>query len=99
MYEKLPALIGRIRLKGYTVNPGISFCAIGDANCDRAPTSRSVEADNRLDEALGRIWIEEGGGGTGQERLRVGHVLLFPHQHGQTESRQGQEGVLFLRRR
>ena len=28
MYEKLPQLMGQIELKGYTENPGISFCAI-----------------------------------------------------------------------
>src|SRR5689334_16272786 len=37
MYEKLPALMGQIELKGYTENPGISFCGIGDANSDQAP--------------------------------------------------------------
>src|SRR5215208_27367 len=37
LYEKLPALMGQIELKGYIENPGISFCAIGDANADQAP--------------------------------------------------------------
>lgn len=72
MYEKLPQLMGQIELKGYIENPGISFCAIGDATCDRAPLQVSqFEADNRLDEALGRFWIEEGGGGTGQESYEL----------------------------
>lgn len=72
MYEKLPALMGQIELKGYTENPGISFCGIGDANSDRAPLQvGQFEADNRLDEVLSRIWIEEGGGGTGQESYEL----------------------------
>lgn len=72
MYEKLPQLMGQIELKGYLDNPGISFCAIGDATCDRAPLQVSqFEGDNRLDEALGRFWIEEGGGGTGQESYEL----------------------------
>jgi hypothetical protein len=72
MYETLAQLMGQIELKGHVENPGISFCAIGDATCDRAPLQVSqFEGDNRLDEALGRIWIEEGGGGTGQESYEL----------------------------
>jgi len=72
MYEKLPMLMGQIELKGYVPNPGISFAAIGDATVDRAPLQVSqFEGDNRMDENLGRVWIEEGGGGTGQESYEL----------------------------
>ena len=72
MYEKLPQLMGQIELKGYIENPGISFAAIGDAYSDRAPLQvGQFEGDNRLDEVLERIWIEEGGGGTGQESYEL----------------------------
>ncbi len=72
MYKELPRLMGQIELHGYVANPGISFCAVGDADADRAPLQVSqFEGDNRLDEALGRIWIEEGGGGTGQESYEL----------------------------
>jgi len=72
MYEKLPQLMGQIELKGYIENPGISFAAIGDATVDRAPLQvGQFEGDNRLDEELQRIWIEEGGGGTGQESYEL----------------------------
>jgi hypothetical protein len=72
MYQKLPQLMGQIELKGYIENPGISFAAIGDATVDRAPLQvGQFEGDNRLDEELERIWIEEGGGGTGQESYEL----------------------------
>ncbi|MEP7125600.1 MAG: hypothetical protein ABJE95_32005 [Byssovorax sp.] len=72
MYEKLPMLMGQIELKGYVPNPGISFSAIGDATVDAAPLQVSqFEGDNRMDENLGRVWIEEGGGGTGQESYEL----------------------------
>ncbi len=72
MYDKLPLLMGQIALQGYVSNPGISFAAIGDANSDRAPLQvGQFEGDNRLDEVLSRIWIEEGGGGTGQESYEL----------------------------
>lgn len=72
IYQKLPELMGQIELHGYVAGPGISVCAIGDANSDRAPLQVSqFEADNRIDENLERIWIEEGGGGTGQESYEL----------------------------
>ncbi len=72
MYEKLPMLMGQIELKGYVDGPGISFAAIGDANSDQAPLQvGQFEGDNRLDEMLARMWIEEGGGGTGQESYEL----------------------------
>jgi hypothetical protein len=72
VYEKLPQLMGQFELKGYIENPGISFCGIGDAFSDRAPLQvGQFEGDNRLDEVLERIWIEEGGGGTGQESYEL----------------------------
>jgi hypothetical protein len=72
MYDKLPMLMGQIELKGYVKNPGISFAAVGDADADVAPLQvGQFEGDNRLDEVLERIWIEEGGGGTGQESYEL----------------------------
>lgn len=72
MYDKLPMLMGQIELNGYVPNPGISFAAIGDAYADQAPLQvGQFEGDNRLDEMLSRMWIEEGGGGTGQESYEL----------------------------
>ena len=72
MYDKLPMLMGQIALQGYVKNPGISFAAIGDASSDNAPLQvGQFEGDNRLDEVISRIWIEEGGGGTGQESYEL----------------------------
>jgi hypothetical protein len=71
-YEKLPMLMGQLELHGYVKGPGISFAAIGDADADHAPLQvGQFEADNRLDEMLARMWIEEGGGGTGQESYEL----------------------------
>jgi uncharacterized protein YfaP (DUF2135 family) len=72
MYQQLPQLMGQIELKGYIENPGISIAAIGDVTSDQAPLQvGQFEADNRLDEELQRVWIEEGGGGTGQESYEL----------------------------
>ena len=68
VFGKLPMFIGQIIMKDYVNHPEISFCAIGDVTCDMAPLQvGQFESDNRLDDILGKTWLEEGGGGTGQE--------------------------------
>lgn len=73
MYSKLPMLIGQIMMRGYVPDPVICFAAIGDATSgDQAPIQvGQFESDNRLDENLSWIWLEEGGGGTGQESYEL----------------------------
>lgn len=73
VYDKLPMFLGQMMMKNYVPGPAISFAAIGDAtDGDRAPLQvGQFEADNRLDDVLSRIWIEEGGGGTGQESYEL----------------------------
>ncbi len=73
IFNKLPMFIGQIIMKGYAADPVISFAAIGDATSgDQAPIQVcQFESDNRLDEALSKIWLEEGGGGTGQESYEL----------------------------
>lgn len=72
LYAQLPKLMERLEARGYIEGPGISFAAVGDADSDVAPLQvGQFEADNRLDEVLKLIWIEEGGGGTGQESYEL----------------------------
>ncbi len=72
LYEQLPTLMDRLEQRGYVDGPGISFAAVGDAFSDVAPLQvGQFEGDNRLDKVLSNIWIEEGGGGTGQESYEL----------------------------
>lgn len=73
IYNKLPMLIGQIIMKAYVPDPVVSFAAIGDATSgDKAPIQvGQFESDNRLDEVLSKVWLEEGGGGTGQESYEL----------------------------
>lgn len=97
MYDKLPKLMGQIELKGYTENPGISFCAIGDVTCDRAPLQvGQFEGDNRLDEELQRIWIEEGGGGTGQESYELAAYFYSRTNCVRLAAGTGKKGYFFF---
>lgn len=97
MYDKLPMLMGQIELKGYVTNPGISFAAIGDADADRAPLQvGQFEADNRLDEVLSRMWIEEGGGGTGQESYELAAYFYARTNCVQLAKGTGKKGYFFF---
>ena len=73
IYGKLPMFIGQIIMKNYVSDPTISFCAIGDATSgDHAPLQvGQFKSDNCLDDILSKIWLEEGGGGTGQESYEL----------------------------
>lgn len=96
VYEKLPTLVGWLELHGYLPGAGISFAAVGDANSDRAPVQISQwERDNRLDEALSKVWLEEGGGGTGQESYEL--VAYFYARHTRVKINDaGRKGYFFF---
>jgi hypothetical protein len=97
IYGKLPMFIGQIILKGYVPDPAISFAAIGDATSgDRAPIQvGGFESDNRLDEVLSKIWLEEGGGGTGRESYELMAYYYARHSLLDAAAR-GKKGYFFF---
>ena len=97
MYRKLPMYIGQLYLQDIVPHPTISFCAFGDATFgDKAPLQvGQFEADNRLDEILGNIWLEGGGGGTGQESAEL--AAYFYDRHTELDAwRRNEKGHLFI---
>ena len=99
IYDKLPLLIGQIVMKNYVGGPAISFAAIGDATAgDRAPLQvGQFEADNRLDDVLSRIWIEDGGGGSGQESYELAAYFYARHTKLVRQERgEGKKGFFFF---
>eukprot|EP01012_Entosiphon_sulcatum_P005840 TRINITY_DN12692_c0_g1_i1.p1 TRINITY_DN12692_c0_g1~~TRINITY_DN12692_c0_g1_i1.p1 ORF type:complete len:309 (+),score=82.57 TRINITY_DN12692_c0_g1_i1:56-928(+) len=63
MFDKLPMFYGQIMMQGYLKNPSISFAAIGDVDCDRAPLQVTEFSQGAaIDDQIGRIWVEGGGG-------------------------------------
>ena len=72
IFGKLPMLVGQIHMRGYVEAPLLSFSAIGDATIDKAPLQvGAFAADNTLDDILRNLWLEGGGGGTGQESYEL----------------------------
>ncbi len=72
IYAQVPSLLGTLQVSQVVPDPQIMWLACGDANTDRAPLQMGqFESDRRIDEQLGHIWMEEGGGGTGQETYEL----------------------------
>ena len=73
------------------------FGAIGDATCDHAPLQiGQFESDNRMDDDLGRILLEGGGGGQKTESYEL--ALYFMARHTATDcfAKRGRRGYLFI---
>ncbi len=97
IYEKLPMLMGQLYMKGYVPDPTVSFCAIGDATSgDFAPIQvGQFESDERLDAILGKMWLEEGGGGTGQESYEL--LAYYFAKHAKLDvNKRGKKGLFFF---
>jgi hypothetical protein len=97
LQAKLPQLLGLLLRKGYAADPQIMFGAIGDATCDRAPLQvGQFESDNRMDDDLGRILLEGGGGGQKTESYEL--ALYFMARHTETDcyGKRGRRGYLFI---
>lgn len=72
VYDKMPMLFGQLLMQGYLEDPAISFSAIGDATCDQAPLQvAGFATGTALDGWLTKLWLEEGGGGTGRESYEL----------------------------
>ena len=94
---KLPELLGLLLRKRYVTHPQILFGAIGDATCDRAPLQiGQFESDNRMDDDLGRILLEGGGGGQKTESYELAMYFMARHTSIDCHERRGRRGYLFL---
>ena len=97
LQAKLPQLLGLLLRKGYVTDPQILFGAIGDATCDRAPLQvGQFESDNRMEDHLGNLLLEGGGGGGMRESYEL--ALWFAARRVVTDAweKRGSRGFLFL---
>ncbi len=97
LQTKLPELFGLLLRKGYCTDPQILFGAIGDATCDRAPLQvGQFESDNRMDDDLGRILLEGGGGGQRTESYELAMYFMARHTVHDAWQKRGRRGYLFI---
>jgi len=96
IYARVPAFLGAIKVSDIVPDPQILWCAVGDANSDRAPLQvGQFESDRRIDEQLAKIWLEEGGGGTGEESYELAAYLLA-HKTKLDATARGKKGFAFF---
>jgi hypothetical protein len=86
-------LFGQLMLHKYLEDPAISFAAIGDATIDNAPIQvADFASGTELDNWITKIWLEEGGGGTGQESYEM--MAYYYAMHCQLPP--GEKGIFFF---
>ncbi len=97
LQTKLPNLLGLLMRKGYVEHPQIMFGAVGDATCDRAPLQiGQFESDNRMDDDLGKILLEGGGGGQMTESYELAMYFMARHTSIDCFEKRGRRGYLFM---
>ncbi|MFD6952469.1 hypothetical protein A6A08_03780 [Nocardiopsis sp. TSRI0078] len=97
LQTKLPDLFGLLLRKGYVADPQILFGAVGDATCDRAPLQvGQFESGNELEDDLGNILLEGGGGGQVTESYELAMYFMARHTSMDCLEKRGRRGHLFL---
>lgn len=96
LQTKLGALMRLLVQQGAMAHPQILFGAIGDAYCDRVPLQiGQFESGLEMDDDLGRIFIEGGGGGQTHESYELGMYFMARHTAIDCYERRGRKGYLF----
>jgi hypothetical protein len=82
----------------YVKDPQVMFSAVGDATCDRVPLQvGQFESDNRMDETLGNLVLEGGGGGQKHESYQNAfYVMMTRHVVTDAWEKRGKKGHLYL---
>ena len=97
LQTKLADLHGLLLRKRYVDHPQIMFGAIGDAYSDRVPLQvGQFESDNRMDEQLGEIVLEGGGGGQMRESYELAMYFMAHHTSIDCHEKRGKRGYLFI---
>ena len=97
LQTKLPNLHGLLQRKGYVEDPQIMFGGIGDAYSDRVPLQiGQFESDNAMDDDLGNIFLEGGGGGGCHESYELAAYFMARHTHLDIAKKRGGKGYLFI---
>ncbi len=96
MQTKLGALMRVLIQRGYVAHPQVLFGAVGDATCDSVPLQiGQFESGLEMDEDLGKIYIEGGGGGQVYESYELAMYFMSRHTAIDCYEKRGHKGYLF----
>jgi hypothetical protein len=97
LQQNLPKLMGLLMRKGYLEHPQILIGAIGDATCDDAPLQiGQFESGIEIEEDLGKLFLEGGGGGQVTESYELAMYFLARHTAIDCHEKRGKRGYLFI---
>jgi hypothetical protein len=97
VYEQTMPFLGALFMTQAVTDPQLLFLAFGDAKSDRAPLQvGQFESDDRMDKDLERLWLEEGGGGTGEESSELVAYFLARHTKIDAVDKHGRRGFCFF---
>ena len=97
LQKKLPQLMGLLLRKGYVQDPQILFGAVGDAKSDRVPLQiGQFESGIEMDDDLGRLYLEGGGGGSFEESYELPLYFFARHTKIDCFEKREKKGYLFL---
>jgi hypothetical protein len=97
LQARLPKLMGLLIRKGYLEHPHILISAIGDATCDAAPLQvGQFESGIEIEEDLGKLYLEGGGGGHITESYELALYFMTRHTAIDCYEKRGRRGYLFV---
>lgn len=96
LQAKLGSLMRVLVQKGYVDHPQILFGAVGDAHCDSVPLQiGQFESGLEMDDDLGKIYLEGGGGGQVHESYELAIYFVARHTSIDCYEKRGHKGYLF----
>jgi hypothetical protein len=97
LQKNLPRLMGLLIRKGYLDHPQILIGGIGDATCDTAPLQvGQFESGIEIEEDLGKLYLEGGGGGQVTESYELAMYFMARHTSIDCFEKRGKRGYLFI---
>lgn len=97
VYSQLLPFLGALYMTEAVKDPQLLFLAFGDVKADRAPLQvGQFESDDRMDKDLERLWLEEGGGGTGEESSELVAYFLARHTKIDAVDKHNRKGFCFF---
>jgi hypothetical protein len=97
LQANLPRLMGLLLRNGYLDHPQILIGAIGDATCDTAPLQvGQFESGIEIEEDLGKLFLEGGGGGHITESYELAMYFMARHTAIDCYEKRGKRGYLFI---
>ena len=97
LQARLPKLMNLLIRNGYLGHPQILIGAIGDATCDAAPLQvGQFESGIEIEEDLGKLYLEGGGGGHITESYELALYFMARHTALDCYEKRGRRGYLFV---